>query len=137
MARKPMTDADRERLRNAHKRDQNDLITLSSAYSLWRDRYQWILYYFPNSRYTKSGKLKDLPSGESPNRTYHPRLEQLVDYLVENDTKAAEDLSMILGEVVGLKDEIKNMLEGYLEPIGVTPADAAHTLRNKLDEDSE
>lgn len=107
-------------------KSQDDIIYVSEEFSLWRDKFQWILYRFPNGRLKENGELKNLPSGMSPNKTYHPHLEQLVDYLVECQIKEATDLEDIHVVVQQIKDDILWHMKMVTKPWGKTPAETAY-----------
>lgn len=108
------------------EKSQNDVITLSERFSLYRDQYQWFLYDFHDTRLKADGTPKKLPTP-----TYHPRLEQLVDHMVQKQARDAKVLIEIVDHVAMLSLDIMSALEGFLEPLGVTPADAAVKLRER------
>ncbi len=111
---------------------QDDVITLSPRFSLWRDQYQWFLYDFRTGRYNDKHKLKKLP-----NPTYHPKLSQLVDYMVQLKAREAETLEDIAKTVGVLNAEILTVLSGYVEPLGITPSDAAEKRKKAAKTDPE
>ena len=107
---------------NIKRKTQDDVIFIDERFSLWRDRFQWILYKFPNGRLKEDGTKRDLPSGISSDKTYHPTLEQLVDYLVEAEVKEVEALEDILPALYEIKDDILECMETCTEPWNKIPA---------------
>ena len=104
---------------------QHDVIPISERFSCWRDKYQWMLYDFHESRFNNKGELKILPSP-----TFHPKLSQLVDFMVESLTKEeAESLKNIVVSVNTHKYQIYTYLQKTLAPIVITPADAAEQFK--------
>ena len=129
MSNRTLTAEERKKLRSIKARTQNDVITLCPRFSVWRDSQQWILYDFLGTRLKKDGvSLKDLPSGNNPNKTYHPKLGQLMDHMVEHSSKEMTELRGIVTAVEILQAGIEFAVKGYLAPLGITPADAAQTL---------
>ena len=111
---------------NIKGKTQDDVITLSDRFSIWRDQYQWFLYDFSKGRKREDGTLKKLPTP-----TYHPKLEQLVSFMTQLSAREAKTLDEICVCVGTLNAEILKVVSGYVEPLGITPSDAAEKLRKK------
>lgn len=102
------------------KRMQADLIFVTERFSVWRDHYQWFLYDFRNGRLKEDGTEKKIPRP-----TYHPRLEQLVDFMVEGVMREeAISLESIVERVNTHKFQIYDHMQTVLQPWGRTPAES-------------
>ena len=115
------------------EKTQADVITLSNRFSCWRDKYQWILYDFGKSRLNEEGEPKKLPNSIG-NKTYYPRLTQMMDHMIQVAPEDVNNMGSILTEICKLQTQILEVLEGHLEPLGMTPADATNKLGGKRED---
>lgn len=100
-------------------RTQDDLIFVTERFSIWRDKYQWFLYDFHGSRLDKKGDPR-----KPPRPTYHPKLSQLIDSMVENVMREeAENLRHVETLVNTHKYQIFDYMQTILQPWGKTAAD--------------
>lgn len=100
------------------KRVQSDVIFVSERFSIWRDQYQWFLYDFHESRYRKDGIEKKIPGP-----TYHPKLSQLVSFMVEAKIKEATALNQIVDYTNEIKRDILQHMKTVTVLWGKTPSD--------------
>lgn len=99
-------------------RTQADVIYVSERFSIYRDQYQWFLYDFHDSRYKKDGTEKNIPGP-----TYHPKLSQLVSFMLEAKIKEADTLQQIVEHMDQIKQDILEHMQKTTITWDKTPSD--------------
>lgn len=100
---------------NTKEKAGKNALHINDTFAIDWDRYQWILYYWPNNKFNENGEFKGCTSN---NTHYFPRLKQVAEFMVRISLEH-EGTAQHLHELEGKIDKLIQKQEECLEIFGL------------------